>query len=88
MAKRTDAYEFTFHPTDWNDIKRLREFKQLVKNHNKNSSQKLYVKMQGRLGKDNPSADKYRGKGFNAYQTIRKADASYFDVYLYERKTW
>ena len=45
-----------------------------------------YVKLQGRLGKDNPNADRYSSKRrYNAYQCIRLADAAFADVYVYER---
>lgn len=45
----------------------------------------LYVKLQGRLGKDNPAAAKYRTGHFNAYQCIHHADAQTADVYVYQR---
>jgi hypothetical protein len=45
-----------------------------------------YVKLQGRLGKDNPKADRYSSKRrYNAYQCIRLADSAFADVYIYER---
>jgi hypothetical protein len=45
-----------------------------------------YVKLQGRLGKNNPKADRYSSKRrYNAYQCIRLADAAFADVYIYER---
>ena len=50
-----------------------------------------YVKAQGRLGKDNPNAFKYR-KGYKAVasyyhpaQTIHLKDASHVDAYIYKR---
>lgn len=85
MNQRTKNYVFTFHPTDRNDIKRLQEVKRMVSEHNKTSPNKIYVKLQGRLGANNPNAAFYRGRGSRAYQCIRKEHASYFDVYIYER---
>lgn len=46
-----------------------------------------YVKLQGRLGKDNPNAVKYRGRRrHNSYQCIKLADAAFADVYIYNRR--
>jgi len=43
---------------------------------------KMRVLVKGRLGKDNPNAVKYRGRGSAAYQTILMADAASYDVYM------
>jgi len=45
----------------------------------------LYVKLQGRLGKDNPNAQKYRVRRFNSHQMIALGDAQAADVYVYRR---
>lgn len=50
---------------------------------------KLYIKLQGRLGKNNPNAWKYRtrrnGGIYGCAQCVRLADAAFADVYVYER---
>lgn len=50
-----------------------------LKADNKGSGHVL--KKYGRLGKDNPNAEKYKSKGGNAYQYISAKDAAHFDVY-------
>ena len=42
------------------------------------------IKLQGRLGVDNPNAAKYRAR--KSCQCIRLADSGYVDVYLYTRE--
>jgi hypothetical protein len=42
------------------------------------------VCLKARLGKDNPAAIKYRNRGFRV-QTIAMADASRYDVYVWQR---
>jgi hypothetical protein len=48
-----------------------------------------YVKLQGRLGQDNPNAWKYRqyhnGGIYGRAQCVRLADAATADVYVYNR---
>lgn len=51
-----------------------------------------YVKLQGRMGKNNPNKDKYsvintpkHWYGGHSHQCIRLGDASYADMYVYER---
>lgn len=46
---------------------------------------KLRVKLQGRLGKDNPAAVKYRTGAWNSHQCIRLKDATAADVYIYRQ---
>jgi hypothetical protein len=48
------------------------------------------VKLQGRLGKDNPNAWKYRVRsykkgGYGNCQSVRLGDAQFADVYVYNR---
>lgn len=43
----------------------------------------LYVKLQGRLGKNNPASAKYRASGI--FQRIAPVDAQTADVYVYQR---
>jgi hypothetical protein len=46
-----------------------------------------YVKLQGRLGQNNPNAWKYRGRGgiYHNAQCVRLVDAATADVYVYVR---
>jgi len=87
------SYIFTYHPADWNDIKRLKHVKDSIKEYNARGGAQQRVVLKGRLGKKNPNAYKYQKKhtkfcgwsGTHPYQTILKADAAYFDVYIYNR---
>ena len=88
-AKRTANYHFTHHPGDQKSEKRLADLKAKVKGTGKR------VVLQGRLGKDNPNAEKYQQasrkagtypSGGHPYQRIAKADAKHFDVYTYHRE--
>ena len=60
-----------------------------IKVDNSNSNAKQYVKLQGRLGENNPNAWKYRqyrnGGIYGRAQCIRLADAATADVYVYNR---
>ena len=54
---------------------------------------KYYVKLHGRLGKDNPNAHKYSlaNRGWKTYgygQTIKLEDAAHADLYVYERYSY
>jgi len=92
---RTSAYRFTIrmidgkvHPEDQASVDGLRT---VVKLGNSAFSTTQYVKLQGRLGKGNPAAVKYRcrangGTGtYYNHQAIRLADATTADVYVYNR---
>jgi len=96
---RTDTYIGTF-TNDLKDsarIKELRKFltgmNKMLKNDGKPAG--YYIKLQGRLGKDNPNAWKYRIGCPREYQTmwgqpqsscIRLDDAAYADAYIYRRR--
>lgn len=84
---RTDAYVFTFHPNDFNDIERLKQLRNQIKYDNSKSNTKQYVKLQHRLGKDNPNAHLYRRGGpyYSYILSIAKEHAAYSDVYVYNR---
>lgn len=45
----------------------------------------LRIKLQGRLGKNNPAAPKYRTGEYDSYQSIYLEDAQTADVYVYTR---
>lgn len=88
---RTSAYQFTVRmidgkvaPEDQSKVDGLQNACKLV---NSAFGFKKYVKLQGRLGENNPNAWKYRRKHgvyFN-HQCIRLADAATADVYIYNR---
>jgi hypothetical protein len=89
-ARTSSSYQFTHKPGDTESEKKLAD----LKSKHKGTSQRVVLK--GRLGKDNPSAQKYkdaakankgRGYGASAYQTIKKADAAHHDVYVYRKAT-
>jgi hypothetical protein len=100
-TRYSTSYIFSYNPSDENDVKKLKELKQRIKNQNKTADVKQRVVLAGRLGKNNPSAVKYRKGGEysskqkpswfpswyggHPYQTIRVADAAYFDVYVYNK---
>lgn len=87
-ARTSAAYQFTHKPGDPESEKKLAD----LKAQHKGSSNRVVLK--GRLGKDNPNAQKYkdaakankgRGYGAHAYQTIKKSDAAHHDVYVYKK---
>lgn len=91
---RASAYRFTVrmidgkvHPDDQAALDGLRT---VVKLGNSAFGTTQYVKLQGRLGKNNPNAWKYSQKpGQGIYwraQCIRLPDAVTADVYVYERR--
>lgn len=90
---RTAAYKFTVRMEDGQvhpeDSARLQELKEHVRSENSNKEFKRYVKLQGRLGKDNPNTWKYRqrrhGGIYGRAQCVRLEDAAYADVYVYVR---
>ena len=46
---------------------------------------KIRIKLQGRLGRGNPAAEKYRTGAWNSHQSIRLPDATTADVYVYRQ---
>lgn len=71
----------------------MKRLGQIARQFNKENGTSVYVKAQGRLGKDNPNANKYQGDAgkkryrySHPYQSIDRTDASHFDVYVYSRK--
>ena len=90
---RTSAYRFTVrmvdgqvHPEDQAAVDGLRT---VVKLGNAAYGTTQYVKLQGRLGQDNPNAWKYRlrcnGGIYSRAQCVRLSDAATADVYVYDR---
>jgi hypothetical protein len=93
---RSDSYIGTFTHTadDAEKIKSLRKFCSFMNKQIKNdraSFDSYYIKLQGRLGKDNPNAWKYRrGTSIvphNNYSGIRLKDADHMDAYIYRRSS-
>lgn len=91
---RTSAYRFTVrmidgkvHPDDQSSVDGLRTVVKLANAAFGDFEPHKYVKLQGRLGNDNPNAWKYRlGSGmYNTHQAIRLPDAATADVYVYNR---
>ena len=99
---RTDAYIGTFHYGDASDMLELKEVRKMVRNMNRmlreegKGSFQFYVKVQGRLGKDNPFSKLYNQEsrsagtypaGGHAYQMIRLEHAQRVDAYIYRRRS-
>jgi len=95
---RTSAYRFTVrmvngkvHPDDQAAVDGLRTVVKLANSAFGEFEPQKYVKLQGRLGANNPAAIKYRhrktgGTGpYYCHQAIRLADAATADVYVYKR---
>lgn len=66
--------------------------RRLVKVEDELNGTRRYVKLQGRMGKNNPNAHKYSVKnpayvwsGSHSHQCIKLGDAAYADVYIYNR---
>jgi hypothetical protein len=87
---RTDSYIGTFKLDDPQDKVELEKVRKFVSNMNKMLKEDGYkyryrVLLHGRLGKDNPSAKRYREKP-SRYRTIRLSDAHHVDAYILPRK--
>jgi hypothetical protein len=88
MKFRSPDYRFTHDPRDPDSELKLLQLKHTIKQHNKENGpeNQLRVMLFGRLGKNNPHANKYKERGrHGGYQYIRKDDAAHFDVYLKKR---
>lgn len=92
-ANRPDHFAFTHTPGDSESERKLAKLKSVVSDHNKTSDFKLRVLAKGRMGKDNPNAEKYKrdhtGRtarpNSHGYQTITLADAKHHDLYVAPR---
>ncbi len=93
MTNRTSAYRFTVrmqngkvHPEDEGYLNVLKDY---VSTMNRINGTSEYVKLQGRLGENNPNAWKYRqirfGGIYGRAQCVRLHDAASADVYVYTR---
>lgn len=89
---RTNSYQFTVEMKDGKPItenKSLSALREEVAMTNGIFQTQFYVKLQGRLGENNPNAWKYKsrrnGGVYGRAQCVRLADAAFADVYVYER---
>jgi hypothetical protein len=92
MKNRTDTYRFTVEMKNGIPVTNtgiLNELRSNISLTNRVTRSRLYVKLQGRLGENNPNAWKYRarynGGIYGRAQCVRLADAAFADVYVYER---
>ena len=96
MTNRTTSYVMTVQMKDGKPfgegVETLEKLRAAISATNKIvGSTQFYVKLQGRLGKNNPAAVKYRSRangGTGPYykcQAVRLADAQFADVYIYTR---
>jgi hypothetical protein len=93
--KRTSSYKLTvplengkIHPDHAHKIDAL---KKQVKAEDEKEGTKRRVVLQGRMGKNNPHADKYKKggsesrRGAHAHQRIKLGHAQHADVYVHDR---
>lgn len=81
MKQRTKNYIMTLDPKSVTDMEKLQTIRDTVRTMNKiGNGTKLKVSVKGRLGRNNPSAYKYKGK---YCITIRQEHAVRFDIYLH-----
>jgi hypothetical protein len=94
MKQRTTSYITTVKMINGQvaqeDQELLASIKNIVKICNAKCGKNSYVKLQGRLGEDNPNAWKYRQGswkhgGYSNCQSVRLPDAQRADVYVYDR---
>ena len=82
-------YQFTGYDGDVESHMRLAELRKAIKTINKLSNglldKKFRVEVRGRLGKYNPAYEESYKNTRNGTSYIRLADATRWDVYLYER---
>lgn len=82
-SRKSQDYRFTVDMNCAEDVISLGQLKALIKQTNRYSYRPQRVVLKGRLGStENPARAKYRGK---YCYTVAKADAEYFDVYVYDR---
>ena len=87
--ERVFNYQFTGYDGDVESHMRLAELRKAIKTINKLSNglldKKFRVEVRGRLGKYNPAYEESYKNTRNGTSYIRLADATRWDVYLYER---
>lgn len=87
---RTFSYICTLDKNE-EDSTVLSKLRSIVKEFNKHSDAKFRIELKGRLGKDNPNAQKYKDACArrwcnDAYSRIRLEDAAHVDVYVHSRE--
>ena len=89
---RANSYQFTVEIKDGKSVtktKSLDALREEVSITNGIFQTQFYVKLQGRLGKNNPNSWKYKARHnggiYGRAQCVRLADAAFADVYVYER---
>lgn len=84
--RKSKGYQFTGYAGDPEYYTKLAELRKAIKGVNKASSkQKFRVEVRGRLGKNNPAYKSSYKNTWNETSYIRLADATRYDVYIYER---
>jgi hypothetical protein len=92
-TRHSTAYRFTVQMKDGKPVSEhahlVEALKASVAAENTWRGIRQYVKLQGRLGENNPNTWKYRGRRnggiYYDAQCIRLPDAAYADVYVYQR---
>ena len=94
-SKMGTSFIGTFYYDDPSDMHQLDNVRKMVSNMNKdlksaNKDYQFYVKCQGRLGKNNPNAWKYKRGGTYGPSagSVRLSDATRVDAYIYRRNPW
>ena len=94
-ARWGSSFIGTFYFDDADDMNQLENVRKMVSNMNKDlkvagKDYKFYVKCQGRLGKNNPNAWKYKRGGTYGPNagSVRLGDATRVDAYIYRRNPY
>jgi hypothetical protein len=88
FMRHSDTYIATIDRNDLDHAELLRDLKLITKIYQNRSDFDYRVQIVGRLGKNNPNADKYKNnvyKRYHAYGKIRIDDAAHYDIYVYNR---
>lgn len=78
--RKSESYVMTVNPSNKSDMAKLEAVRTAISVSNKTTGTKLSVKCHGRLGPNNPNADKYAAKRTS---TIKLEDAARWDVYVF-----
>jgi hypothetical protein len=88
LMRHSESYVVTIQRNDLDHAELLNSLKLIAAISSKISDFNYRVQIVGRLGKNNPNAEKYKKNVYRCYRPyskIRVADAAYFDVYVYNR---
>lgn len=86
--KRTDTYVDTVDMNDPSAVHYIALVRKTVRLSNRRSDQKFFVRVRGRLGKNNPNAELYRVGGplyQPACEDIKLQHATRADIYISPR---